>query len=273
MNNQAKENGESRYISVQDYTGQGYELHNGEEYVEFAKEHWAEVEKLVKAHFRNKYRSDVIVHNVVGAQDAVVAKVEAVEEPKYHTSVIVPIDSQSNHVTGKVVEDVDLVSSSIVSSYYGVAYKQKFTVLDDFCSKIVAKYPVVGMSQTAINKTTSIGLHKPYYFVSDTISTFPEVYQLYKKNGKLTNDEVVKFVRNKKHDELPSIALTFYMKKQHSRPDEKLLKMVIKEFKQTKGFPPGSYGIVINSNDIQKATAIGKSNKSNNIGEDDLIIK
>ncbi|EIT84284.1 lipoprotein [Fictibacillus macauensis ZFHKF-1] len=253
----------SPYIPVQDYTGQGYELHNGEEYVEFAKEHRAEVEKLVKAHFRTKYKTDVIVHNVVGAQDAVVAKVEAVEEPKYHTFVILPIDS--NALTGKVMEDQGVVDGAITTSLYGQAYHKEFKVLDDFCEKIGKKYPVIGMSQKAINNTTSLGINTPFYYVSTLDVFFPEAYKLYRKNGKVTNKELDTYIRHKKKEkESISIALTFYMKKRFGNPDATILKEVIKEFKQTKGFPPGNYNIFINSNEIQKATTSEKSTKSTN---------
>ncbi|EIT84285.1 lipoprotein [Fictibacillus macauensis ZFHKF-1] len=264
---------ESPYIPVQDYTGQGYELHNGEKYVEFAKEHRAEVEKLVKAHFRNKYKSDVTVHNVVGAQDAVVAQVEAIGSVNYHTYVILPI--VSDQLTGKVVGEEGELEGAIVTSLYGQAYQKEFQVLDTFCKEVSNKYPVIGISQAAIDNTKSFGIYKPFYRVSLLDMYYPEIFKLYRTHSKVTSKELDRYIRHKKVDKkYVSITLGFYMKQRHAAPDANMLKKIYKEFKQKKGFPPGNYTIFLNSNEIQKATAIEKSYESSNpLSEDVMVIQ
>lgn len=49
------------------------------------------------------------------------------------------------------------------------------------------------------------------------------------------------------------------MKNKHSLPDQKIANEIIQMFKQTKGFPPGSYGIFVQSNDILKRTGTEKN--------------
>ncbi|UAC48162.1 DUF1672 domain-containing protein [Bacillus aquiflavi] len=96
-NEQTKETPEEKYarehyVPVQEYTGQGYTLRNGEKTDKIAKAHRDEIDKAVKKFFLDNYKTEVIVHNVVGAVDGASVFVESVGEPHFYTYAIVPID-------------------------------------------------------------------------------------------------------------------------------------------------------------------------------------
>ncbi len=60
---------DDRYISVNEYTGEGYSLNGGEANDKIAQEKFDEIEVGVKAFFLDKYKTEVIVHNAVGNVD------------------------------------------------------------------------------------------------------------------------------------------------------------------------------------------------------------
>ena len=85
-------------MSVQEYTGEGYALRNGKETDKIAEANRDEIEVAVKKFFSEKYKTEVIVHNLVGAVDGVSVFVESVGEPNFQAFAIVPIDVQSKTV-------------------------------------------------------------------------------------------------------------------------------------------------------------------------------
>src|SRR4051794_9874828 len=78
-------------VSVQKYTGEGYALKDGEETDKIAEANRDEIELAVKKYFSKIYKTEVIVHNLVGAIDGVSVFVESVGEPHFHAFAIVPI--------------------------------------------------------------------------------------------------------------------------------------------------------------------------------------
>ena len=77
---------------MQDYTGEGYTLKNGSKTDTIAQENKEEITKAVEMFFLERYKTEVMVHNMVGAADGATVFVESVGEPHFYTYAIVPID-------------------------------------------------------------------------------------------------------------------------------------------------------------------------------------
>src|SRR5579875_368457 len=278
--NQTVDNKEDQnpYMPVQDYTGQGFSFKNGEKTGEFAKKHRQEIIDKVNDYFNTKYGLRVTTHNLVGAQDAVVAFVESKQDPKFHISVIVGVDVANNKVGDVGAYEGD-VEGAITSGLYEMAYEKKFRNLDAFCEQVAKKYLVVGMREEAVNNTMDSGYATPFYYTSSTDSDYPEAYKAYIGNHSISNFELRKLIQerqfsndfNKKIGSI-NITLTFYTKKRNGNPDQKMADEIIKEFKQTSGLPPGNYAVFIQSNEILKRTGTAKSYKGTKVGIDNIII-
>ncbi|WP_404443030.1 DUF1672 domain-containing protein [Sutcliffiella horikoshii] len=65
--------------------GEGYTLKNGEKTDKIAKENKEEITKAVEKFFLEKYKTEVIVHNRVGANDGASVYVESLREPHFYT--------------------------------------------------------------------------------------------------------------------------------------------------------------------------------------------
>ncbi|MBL5768419.1 hypothetical protein B5V88_07570 [Heyndrickxia sporothermodurans] len=262
-------------MPVQDYIGQGFSFDNGEKTGEFAKKHREEIIKVVDQFFKKEYGLEVTTHNLVGAKNAVLVFVESKQEPYFHTSVVVGVNLENNKISDDVFTYEGSVEGAIMSGIYAMAYEKEFKKLDEFCEMIAKKYPVVGMRKEAVEKTMDSGYSTPYYYVNTAKMNFPKVYDAFIKNHQITKDRLLQLINEKAIEDYDvGIALTFYMKKTRSKPDEKLANEVIQKFKQTKEvFPPGSYAIFIKSNEINKSTGIERSNKGTTLGFDDIIVR
>lgn len=82
----------NQFESVQDYTGEGYTLKNGEEADRIAEEHRKEVESAVRDFFLKEYKSEVKVHNVVGNVDGATVFVESTGPVHFYSNAIVSMD-------------------------------------------------------------------------------------------------------------------------------------------------------------------------------------
>lgn len=99
----AKENDyeQENYVSVQDYTGEGYELREAnKEIEETAKAAGEQIEKAVIDYMRKMYKTEVRVTNILGAQDAATVFVKSEKDPNFYTYAIVPYDFD----TGKMFD-------------------------------------------------------------------------------------------------------------------------------------------------------------------------
>ncbi|MEH7107145.1 DUF1672 family protein [Bacillus sp. JJ1764] len=268
-----KKNAEDGYMPVQDYIGQGYSFNYGEKTGEFAKKHRQKIIDKVHHFFMEKYGLNVTVHSLVGAKNAVVAFVESKQNPKFHTSVIVGVDLQNNKV-GDVGAYEGKVEGAITSGLYVMAYEKEFQNLDEFCEQIAEKYPVIGMRIEAVNNTMDSGYTTQYYYTSTSQLIYPNAYDAFVKKTNSSNQDYRNLIEEKtfkKNDML--ISLTFYMKKKHSLPDQKVANEIIELFKQKQGLPPGTYGIFVQSNDILKRTGTEKKFVGTTPGVDDIIIE
>ncbi|EIT84092.1 lipoprotein [Fictibacillus macauensis ZFHKF-1] len=260
----------SGYTPVQDYDGKEFALPNGSEMSQLAKTHKEEVSEAALNYVKNTYHIKAKVTNLVGARDAVVAHLKSDELPTYYTSVIV--DVADAKVTGNVSEVEGTVESSIMSGIYVKAYEKEFENLEAFCEKMAKEYPVIGMRNDAIERVHDLGVVRPYYYVSVLKEASLDAYNAYKKNHDITSKQLRTAIKEGSSEIDPSIVLTFYMKEKHRDPDGKLANQIIERFKTTKGFPPGMYTILVNSNEVLTRTGNDKSSKGTTPSKDEIHV-
>ncbi|EIT87029.1 lipoprotein [Fictibacillus macauensis ZFHKF-1] len=271
MTEKKKEDSESSYYTpVQDYDGKAVELPNGTEMSEFAKTHRKEVSDAALRYFNKKYKiKNAKITNLVGAEDAVVAHISSDQLPTFYTSVIVFV---KNGVVNHVNELEGNVESAIMSGIYVKAYEKEFQNLENFCKKMTEKYPVVGMREDAIQRVFDSGVVRPFFRVNILKIDAPATYDSFMKNPLMTSGELRIEIEEELKANDPQIALTFFMKKKHSPPDEKLGQQIIQDFKQNKYYPPGRYAVLLSSNEILKDKGDGKSYKGTQLGIDEIQV-
>src|SRR5690625_151877 len=123
---------QENYVSIQEYTGEGYTLHDAnEEYGEIAEENRDTVVAAVEQYFLDNYSAEVEVHNIVSAMDGVTVFVESVGEPHFNTFAIVPIDLQNEEIkTDSVWSSDGQVEYAIKGGLYAMAFAYEFAKLD-----------------------------------------------------------------------------------------------------------------------------------------------
>ncbi|MED4401045.1 DUF1672 family protein [Metabacillus fastidiosus] len=266
---------EDYYISVQEYTGQGYKLPNGEKTDKIAKEYRKEIDKAVKKFFREKYKTEVIVHNTVGAVDGATVFVESVGEPHFHTFVVIPIDVDEEEVlTDQVWSQEGEVENAIMAGIYGMIYEEEFNKLDQYLDSIVKEHPVTGIRQEALEKVAGGKFSTPYYYVNAIEYEFDALLKEYLKNPhmeKATWKE--KFKGATFNPEGLLITLDLYMSKPNTEPDKVIFDKIVSDIKNMEGLPSGAYSIILNDNLISKRSARGTKDNSLRSADPDYIIK
>lgn len=128
-----KQSNHDFYVSVQDYTGQGYRLPNGNETDKIAEAHRDEVDKAAKKFFLDKYETKVKIHNIVGNKDGATVFVESIGEPHFHSYAIVPIDIDNKHI---MVNDVwsqeGQVEDAIMVSIFSMIFDKELAKLNHY---------------------------------------------------------------------------------------------------------------------------------------------
>ncbi|MEC1891604.1 DUF1672 family protein, partial [Cytobacillus firmus] len=131
---------EETKISVQDYTGEGYALPYGRVTDEIADKNLAQIEEAATSFFKEKYMTDVTVHNVVGAKDGATVFVESKGEPHFYTYAVVPIDELERKVmTERIWADEFQVENAIKGGLYSMIFKEEFNQLDDYFNSLAAE--------------------------------------------------------------------------------------------------------------------------------------
>ncbi|QUG43025.1 DUF1672 family protein [Psychrobacillus sp. INOP01] len=256
-------------VSIQDYNGEGYALRNGEETDKIAEANREDIEVAVKKFFSEKYKTEVIVHNLVGAVDGVSVFVESVGEPHFHTFAIVPIDVKSKTVkTDGVWSQEGQVESALSAGIFAMAYEKEIDNLDVFVNQVIKDYPVVGKNMEAVNNTSS-GYYTSHYFISAFDDIFNKLNTLYMKDQNISKEEIRKFLDESKFDpESVSITLNFFMKEANTEPDEKAYDEILNKIKESDGFPKGGYALILNDNTID--SKYGTNSNDNTISKNDL---
>lgn len=158
---------EESQISVQDYTGEGYALPYGKETDKIADESLDQIEEATIKFFKEKYKTDVTVHNVVGAKDGATVFVESKGEPHFYTYAVVPIDELEKKVmTEKIWADEFQVENAIKGGLYHMIFKEEFKQLDKYLETLAAEGQVTGKTKEALQNVGGQGFSTPYYFIS-----------------------------------------------------------------------------------------------------------
>src|SRR5579875_1446088 len=262
------------YVRVQDYTGQGYKLAYGEENDKIAKAHRKEIDRAVKEFFLKKYKTNVIVHNMVGNRDGVTVFVESIGEPHFHTFAIVPIASNSEIITDDVWSQEGQVEDAIGTGIYAMIFDKEFTKLDQFLESFVKGHPVVGERIEAINNTGAEGYSTSYYYTSSAKETWGLLFNKYMENPKRTKNEwKALFNRNSFDPKNFSIAIALYMAKKNTNPDPAILNQLVADLEKMDGLPTGTYSIYLNDNTLDKTTGTNSKNSTLERADPNPIIK
>lgn len=243
-------------VSVQEYTGKGFALPNGERTIKIAKAHRGEIEVAVKKFFKEKYKTDVIVHNVVGNVDGASVYVESVGEQHFYTFAIVPIDVQNKKVLlDKVWSQEGEVEGAIMSGIYGMVFEDKLDKLNNYLKNFASEYPVVGMRKEAIENVSASGYRTSYYYISSSNPPFDYFYGMYIKNPATSKEEITnalsKYVVDPNNI---TISIHLFMKEKGVKPDKKIFDKIVSDIEGMDGFPPGSYSVYLNDNNVDKRT-------------------
>lgn len=256
-------------VSIQDYNGEGYALKNGEETDKIAETNREDIEVAVKKFFSDKYKTEVIVHNLVGATDGVSVFVESVGEPHFHAFAIVPIDVKGKTVkTDSVWSQEGQVEDALSGGLYAMAYEKEMSNLDTFVNQVITNYPVIGKNIEAVNNTDS-GYSTPYYYISVFDDVFNELNNLYLKNQNISKEELRKTLDESKFNpDAVNVTLNFFMKEANTDPDEEAYDEIYNKIKTTDGLPRGSYALILNDNLIN--SKYGSGSKPNTLNKNVL---
>ncbi|MFZ0578220.1 MAG: DUF1672 family protein [Psychrobacillus psychrotolerans] len=256
-------------VSIQDYNGEGYALKNGEETDKIAETNREDIEIAVKKFFSDKYKTEVIVHNLVGAADGVSVFVESVGEPHFHAFAIVPIDVKGKTVkTDSVWSQEGQVEDALSGGLYAMAYEKEMSNLDTFVNQVITNYPVIGKNMEAVNNTDS-GYSTPYYYISVFDDVFNELNNLYLKNQNISKEELRKTLDESKFNpDAVNVTLNFFMKEANTDPDEEAYDEIYNKIKTTDGLPRGSYALILNDNLIN--SKYGSGSKPNTLNKNVL---
>ncbi len=272
---QEEKHAKEYYVPVQDYTGEGYALPNGERTDKIAKAHRSEIEAAVKKYFKEKYKTDVIVHNVVGAVDAASVYVESVGEPHFYTLAIVPIDVKNNNVIlDKVWSEEGEVEGAIKSGIYRMVYDGKIKKLNEYLDNCISQNSIVGMRMEAVENISAGGYSTPYYFVAVADQPFDELYQIYINNPTINKVGLTNALsKNVVDPQNIRITINLFMKEKGVKPDKKIFDKIVSDIESMQDFPTGSYSIYLHDNNIDKETGIGSDKNKLSREFPDFIVK
>ncbi|MBG9558003.1 DUF1672 family protein, partial [Cytobacillus firmus] len=240
---------EETKISVQDYTGEGYALPYGRVTDEIADKNLAQIEEAATSFFKEKYMTDVTVHNVVGAKDGATVFVESKGEPHFYTYAVVPIDELERKVmTERIWADEFQVENAIKGGLYSMIFKEEFNQLDDYFNSLAAEGKITGRTKESIQNVGGHGFSTPYYFISIASETsIQPVYELFMKNPDESAENLRKaFKDNSFSAENLFINIQLFMADPNAKPDKKLFDRIIKDLEEMTSIPRGSYSFVLN---------------------------
>ena len=273
----AKENDyeQDNYVSVQDYIGEGYELREAnKEIEETAKAAGEQVEKAVIDYMRKMYKTEVLVTNIVGAQDAATVFVKSETDPSFYTYAIVPYDFDTGKMlTADIRTDEGQVENAIHGWLYAKAYPEEFEKLDQFLNEFTETYPVTGLTKQAVQNVGGNGFSNQYYLVNPLGLIFEEVYNMYLENPEIEGEEIRKTLENAGFvAEDIAFGISLYMDEEGAEPDQSIMDGLKTSLTNLEGIPTGTYALHLNDNYIDKRRASGsKTNTLKNIGPNEII--
>lgn len=248
------------FVSIQDYKGQGFELRGSlKETGEIAEDNRAEIETAVQGFFKENYKTDVTIHNIVSAADGVSVYVESVGEPHFYTFAIVPIDVNNKEVkTDRVWSQEGQVENAIQSGLYAMAYDQKFQKLDEYFNKLIKEYPVVGRPMEVVENVRADGFATPYYYMSTVGETFESILEMYLENPNISKEDIASYFHHNEFDTKYAIITVYlFMEEATAEPDSELFNTIVSDLNELDGIPRGEYTVLLNDNLIDKRRGIG----------------
>ncbi|KGX86932.1 DUF1672 family protein [Pontibacillus litoralis] len=252
-----------KYVSVQEYTGQGYDLRNGSKTDKIADDHLDEIDEGVTKFFKEEYKTDVIVHNVVGAQGGASVFVESKGEPHFYTFAVVPIDKSTEEVkVDKVWSQEGQVENALFTGIYGMVYEEEFTKLNNKLAEVAGKYNLVGKRGEAVANVGAGGFSNTYFYMSMHDKSFYPLLDQYLKNPD-TNIEKFREIFNEINVDPNNILITIhmFMAEKEVDPNEEAFNELVTAIEEMEGIPTGAYSIYLHDNRIGKGSATaGKDN-------------
>lgn len=264
-------------VSVQDYTGEGYALPYGKETDQIAEANRDQIEEATIKFFKENYKTDVYVHNIVGARDGATIFVESKGELQFYTYAVVPIDELGKKVMiDKIWADEFQVENAIKGGLYHMIFSEEFKKLDNYLESLAAKGQVTGKTKEALQNAGGHGYMTPYYFIALTSKeeAIKPVYDLYISNP----DENTENLRNAYEEGLfiPEnfkVNIQLFMADKQAKPSKEIFKQVTKELEEMNSIPKGTYSFSLNDNFIDKQSSEGAKDNSLKRGFPDYIIK
>ncbi|MGM0842236.1 MAG: DUF1672 family protein [Bacillota bacterium] len=263
------------FVRVQDYKGEGYVLRGGEEADQIAEAHRDEVIGAVKNFFRETYKTDVKVQNIVGNVDGATVFVESTGPVHFYTTAIIPIDLGEEGIMVNQVYTMDgEVESAIRGGLYHLMFEEEFTELDRYLDRVVTENEVVGKTMESIENVGGTGYMTPYYFLTTSSSdkAILPVYDAYMKNPDTPVSELKEqFVREEFSVKYLKINLMLFMEEMNVEPDDRLFHQIAQDLKGMTMIPKGSYSLTVNDNLINEKVDDGYKDNSLRIGAPDYI--
>ncbi|MEK5104918.1 DUF1672 family protein [Cytobacillus sp. FSL M8-0252] len=264
-------------VSVQEYTGEGYALPYGKKTDQIAEKNLKQIEEGTITFFQENYKTEVTVHNVVGAKDGATVFVESLSEPHFYTYAVVPVDESENQVMiDQIWADEFQVENAIKGGLYHMIFNEEFKKLDEYLESVASEEPVTGKTIEALENVGGHGFMTPYYFIALTSKeeSIQPVYDLYLSNP----DESTENLRNAYEEELFNtenfkINIQLFMADKQAKPSEELFNKVTKELEEMDSIPSGTYSFSLNDNFIDNQSSEGAKENSLKRSFPDYIIK
>lgn len=264
-------------MSVQDYIGEGYALSYGKDTDKLAEKNKNQIEEAALKFFKDNYKTDVYVHNVVGSSDGATIFVESKGKVHFYTYAVVPIDKKGKQVlTDKIWAEEYQVENAIKGGLYHMIFNEEFKKLDSYLESLAAKGQVTGKTKEALQNVGGHGYMTPYYFLALTSKeeAIKPVYDLFISNP----DESAENLRNAYDENLFKaenfkINIQLFMADKQAKPSEEIFNQVTKELEEMDSIPTGTYSFSLNDNFIDKQSAEGAKDNSLKRGFPDYITK
>ncbi len=268
-------NKDDRFVHVQEYTGEGYTLRNGNKSDKIAQKNKEEITNAVEKFFLEKYKTEVMIHNMVGAVDGATVFVESVGEPHFYTYAIVPIDvDQKKVLSEKVWSQEGQVEDAIITGIFAMIFDQELAKYEEFVEEMIEKHPITGITEDALKNVRAGGHGNTFYYTNSYDPVFDQLVTKYLDNPNITSEEWKSFFGKEDYSSRGfTITLYLYMEDENAEPDEDVFNDIVNGLEELDGIPKAYYSVVLNDNYIDKTNALGLKENSLRRSSPDYIIK
>ncbi|QUW20811.1 DUF1672 family protein [Sporosarcina sp. Marseille-Q4063] len=265
---------EENYVPVQEYIGEGFTLapDNGTDAI--AESHKDEVEQAVEKFFKETYKTDIKVHNIVGTTDAASVFVESVGEPHFYTLAIIPVDVKNETVETDGVWSLEgEIEMSIITGLLAMINDEEFAVLDGYLEKLANENLIAGKRIEAL---ANVGANKhatPYYRLNSSIDPFQDLLDAYFENPNRALEGWKSLAKDFSYnpDEI-SVAIDLFMPEKDIDPSDELINRIASDIIAMNGLPHAEYVIYLHDNFVDKTSGRGDKDNSLDWDNPDIII-